>query len=57
MHTNSQLLAWNDAEQPRDSRENPHKTIWWRVDGVAAAWRRVVAVDAKVKFGKGWKSR
>ena len=27
------------------------------VDGVEAVWRRVDAIDAKLKFGKGWKSR
>ena len=27
------------------------------VDGVTAVWHRVDAVGAKLKFGKGWKSR
>ena len=27
------------------------------VDGVTAVWHRVDAIDAKLKFGKGWKSR
>ena len=38
---------------PHETRRLSHSHI----DGVAVAWRRVDAIDAKLKFGKGRKSR
>ena len=44
------------AELPRRSRET-RRLAHGHVDGAAVAWRRADAIDAKLKFGKGWKSR
>jgi hypothetical protein len=38
----------------------PHETLRLsdgHVEGVTVVWHRVDAIDAKLKFGKGWKSR
>jgi hypothetical protein len=44
------------AKLPWRSRET-RRLSHGHVDGVAAVWHRVDAIDAKLKFGKGWKSR
>ena len=38
----------------------PHETLRLsdgHVEGVTVVWHRVDAIDAKLKFEKGWKSR
>ena len=56
MQATSPVLIDTVATRPR----LPHETRRLsdgHVDGVAAVCHRVEAIDAKFKFGKGWKSR
>ena len=59
MTTTSTAPTPTCVERPRRETVSVHsrRLSHGHVDGVTAVWHRVDAVDAKLKFGKGWKSR